>query len=109
MKRTVSALRKTAFVCGVLFVWAIAAEMDAVPRLMDLDWLRWQVCVMAGLLVLVSADRLTELRCRCCGSEHVLLRALFTRSREMLCRRCLQWETDTKVLEPASSAGVHDH
>ncbi len=110
MKRTVSALHRTAFVCAVVFAWSIAAEMDQIPRLADFEWLRWQVCVVIGLLVIVTADRLSDLRCRCCGSEHVLLRGLFTRSRELLCRRCLQWETDVKVLEPASStSAVHHH
>lgn len=98
MKRTIIALRRATALCVALFAWAIAAEMNFLPRLADVAWLRWQVCVLTGLVFLVSSERLSDLRCRCCGADEVLLRALCTRSHELLCRRCLRWNP---VAEPA--------
>ena len=99
MKRTISSLHFGSFLCWGLFAWAIAAEIDFLPRLGEAVWLRWQVGLLAGLVLRVSGDWLAEWRCRCCGAEEVLLRALVTRSRELLCHRCLHWN-------PSPSASV---
>ncbi len=106
MKRTISALQSGSLLSFGLFSWAIAAEIDFLPRLGDTAWLRWQVCLLAGLVCHVCSDHLAECRCRCCGSEAVLLRALLTRSRELLCGRCLRWNPSPSpaVVRSASSA-----
>lgn len=91
MKHTVKNLRVGSLTCWAIFVWAIAAEVDFLPRLGSIAWLRWQPSLVSGLFLWAIGDRLSELRCRCCGAEEVRLRGLFTRSRELLCMRCLRW------------------
>ena len=106
MKRTTKTLRRFTVFCWVLFAWIIAGEIDALPRLSDSVWLRWQVVMMLGLVLGVTTDRLAELRCRCCGARDVLLRALVTRSHEMLCERCLRWNpapSNTPVVVPTTA------
>ena|SRR2546426_1747289 len=98
MRRTITGLRASALACWALFGWAIAAEVELLPRFSDAAWLRWQVCLLTGLVLTVTRERLGELRCRCCGSEQVLVRGLATRSHELLCRRCLHWNP---ITEPA--------
>ena len=101
MKRTTKTLKVSAVICWVLFAWIIAGEIDALPRLSDSVLLRWQVIMLAGLVLGVTTDRLAELRCRCCGAREVLLRGLVTRSHELLCARCLRWNP-----APASDPAV---
>ncbi len=91
MKRMQENLRLISVLCAMAFVWAIGVDVGWLPQFVQTDVLRWQVMLMAGIFLWVVADRLAELRCRCCGDEHVLARALFTRSHEWLCRRCLSW------------------
>lgn len=99
MKQVIEKLYLASLVCWGVFVWTIAAEMNFLPHLGASDWWRWQVSLLAGLVFLVSGDRLAECRCRCCGAREVLLRALLTRSHELLCHRCLRWN-------PSPSASV---
>jgi len=94
MKRIVKKLYLVSLVFGGVFAWAIAAEMNFLPRLGSSDWWRWQVSLLAGLVFWVTGDRLAEIRCRCCGAREVLLRALVTRSHELLCHRCLRWHPE---------------
>ena len=91
MKRTEEICRLFSIVCGMAFVWRIAAELQVLPYLVESDLLRWQVMLVAGVFLWVFADRLSDLRCRCCGSSHVLLRGLLSPSHELLCRTCLSW------------------
>lgn len=92
MQRTRDILLFFCLICVCLFAWSIAAEVNFLPRLADVTWLRWQVLLMAAGVLWVSADALGELRCRCCGAHKILLRALLTRSHELLCERCLNWD-----------------
>jgi hypothetical protein len=91
MKRIEDLCRLGSIVCALVFVWAIAAEMDLLPALVESVWLRWQVALVAGLVLWVVAEGLADVRCRCCGSDRVLVRSLFTKSHEPLCRQCLAW------------------
>jgi hypothetical protein len=91
MNHTVGGLRLVSLICWSLFGWAIAAELDFLPAIGDDFWWRWQFTLLAGVVCWVTAERLAEFRCRCCGASEVKLRALFTRSRELLCHRCLHW------------------
>lgn len=91
MKRTQDICRLLSILCGLAFVWRIAAEVDVLPLLVESDLLRWQVTLVTGVFLWVMADRLADLHCRCCGSDAVLVRGLFSASRELLCRRCLSW------------------
>ncbi len=107
MKRTTQTIRFGSVVCWALFAWTIAGETQLLPRLGDGAWMRWQAILMAGLVLHVSGDRLAEWRCRCCGAREVLLRALATRSHELLCRRCLHWNPATvPAPAPAPQAGL---
>lgn len=104
MNRTIDALRITSCVCWALFAWAIAAELDFLPVLGEDFWWRWQVMLLAGIVLWATADGLADLRCRCCGASEVLLRALLTRSHELLCLRCLRWDP-----LPQKSSALHRH
>ncbi len=93
------------------FVWAIGVDLDWLPRLADSDVLRWQVMLVLAIFLWVVAEQLAEVRCRCCGDDQVLLRALFTRSHEWLCRRCLAWNppVPSHAALPILSAQVLSH
>ncbi len=91
MKRTQDICRLISIGCWLAFAWGIAAELDVLPHLIDSVLLRWQVTLVAAVFLLVVADRLADMRCRCCGSDAVLVRGLFSASHELLCRRCLSW------------------
>jgi hypothetical protein len=92
MRRSSDGLRFLSFLCWVCFAWVIAAEVGLLPRLVETIWLRWQVLLVAGLACWVGAERFADMKCRCCGAPDVLVRALFTPSRELLCGRCLNWK-----------------
>lgn len=98
MRRTEDFCRFVSLLCGLAFVWAIGVETSLLPLLFDTPLLRWQVVLLLGVACWASADHLGELRCRCCGSKHVKMRALFTPSHEFLCDRCLSWKP---TMEPA--------
>lgn len=100
MRRTRDALRFVSIVTGALFFWSVAAEMDVLPALITATWWRWQFPLLMAVVFWVTADRLAELRCRCCGARDVLVRALFTRSRELLCERCLRWNPSLETHRP---------
>lgn len=91
MKNTVGGLRFLALASWALFGWAIAAELDFLPALGEEFIWRWQFALLGGMACWVGADRLADLRCRCCGATQVLLRGLLTASHELLCHRCLHW------------------
>jgi hypothetical protein len=91
MNQTIGALRVLSSLCWALFVWAIAAELDFLPALGDDFIWRWQFALFGGIVCWVTAERLADLRCRCCGAAPVLLRGLLTASHELLCHRCLKW------------------
>ena len=95
-------LQVASLTCWAISGWAIAAELDLLPRLGELAWFRWQVSLLAGLALWSSADRLAECRCRCCGASEVLLRALLTRSHELLCHRCLRWNPSLNAQVPSA-------
>ncbi len=92
MKRMTEALRVMSVVSFGLFAWTVAAEMNYLPRLGEVAWLRWQVTLLAGVVFHASGERLAEFRCRCCGASRVLLRSLLGPARELLCHRCLCWD-----------------
>jgi len=92
MKRSVSVLQRGSLVSWMLFAWAIAAEMNFLPRLTEAFWLRWQVTLLAGIVFRTAADHLADFRCRCCGAPDVMLRSLTGPSHELLCQGCLSWE-----------------
>jgi hypothetical protein len=95
MKRLQDICRLSAILCGLTFVWGIGTEVDLLPHLIASDWLRWQVTLVTGIFLWVVSERLADLRCRCCGSDDVLVRALVSTSHELLCRRCLSWNPST--------------
>lgn len=105
MRRTVNGLRMGGVVCWAAFAWAIAAEVQLLPRLADWVWLRWQVLLLGGLVLRVSGERLAELQCRCCGAREVFLRSFAAPAHELLCRRCLHWD----VSPEDSSAPLREH
>ncbi len=98
MRRTEDFCRIVSLLCGLAFVWAIGAETNLLPLLFDTPLLRWQVVLLMGVAFWATADHLGELRCRCCGSHHVMARSLFTPAHEFLCDRCLSWNP---TMEPA--------
>ena len=99
----ISYIRRASLICWAIFAWAIAAELDLLPRLGEATWCRWQVGLLAGLALWTTGDRLAECRCRCCGAREVLLRALLTRSHELLCYRCLRWDPSLNAQAPSPS------
>ena len=97
-------------VCWMFFAWLLATEVGLLSASLRGDGVafRWQVWLLAGILVLAAHDLVSELRCRCCGSrEDLSVLALFTRSRELLCRRCLRWDPGVEA-EPAPAPPVRD-
>ncbi len=102
MKHTISAFHVGSIICWGLFAWAIAAEIDFLPRFGEAAWWRWQVVLLAGLFFRVTGDRLADFRCRCCGAEQVVVRALLTSSRELLCHRCLHWNPSLRASESSA-------
>lgn len=91
------------FGCWAFVAWLLATDTGLLPANLRGDGVlfRWQVWLLAGIVLLSGRDFLSELRCRCCGSrEDLSVLALFTRSREWLCRRCLRWDIEVQA-EPA--------
>lgn len=95
MKTIASSLLRLSVFCWIFFAGLLAAELGLLPA----SWrgegvfFRWQVWLLAGMLLMAAQDCLADLRCRCCGSrEDLSPLALFTRAHEILCRRCLRWD-----------------
>ena len=102
-QQMVKHLQTASLICWAISGWAIAAELDLLPRLGELAWSRWQVSLLAGLAFWSTGDRLADCRCRCCGASEVRLRGLLTRSHELLCHRCLRWNPSLGSQAPSPS------
>ncbi len=86
--------------------WLLSTETGLLPANLRGDgvFFRWQIWLLAGIMSLSGRDLLSELHCRCCGSrEDLSVLAIFTRSRELLCRRCLRWDVGEQPAAAHSS------
>ena len=103
MKTLGHSLLRLAIFCWIFVAWLLATEVGLFFASLRGDGIlfRWQVWLLASIVLLAAHDRLFELRCRCCGSrENLSALGLFSSSRELLCRSCLRWDPGV-VAEPA--------
>ncbi len=107
MKILERCLFRLAWGSWMFVAWLLSTETGLLPARLRGDGMlfRWQIWLLAGVVSFAGRDLLGDLRCRCCGSrEDLSVLALFTRSRELLCRRCLRWDTGEPVAVPAHSS-----
>ncbi len=84
-------LLQMAVASWVFFAWLITTEVGLLPA----NWrgagvlFRWQVWLLAGIVMVATRDFVSQVRCRCCGRRKQISPLGLLTSRELLCRSCL--------------------
>lgn len=74
--------------------WLIAADVGMLPTNARGHGVlfRWQVWLLASLVLVASRDFVSQIRCRRCGSREQISPLGLLPSRHLLCRSCLSWD-----------------
>ena len=101
MQRLEKSLLRTAVASWAFFAWLMATEVGLLPANWRGDgvFFRWQVWLLAGIVVVAARDFVSQVRCRCCGSREQISPFGLLTSRELLCRSCLNWDPGVLPVE----------
>lgn len=105
MQKWERALLRMTVASQAAFAWLIAADVGMLPANLRGDGVlfRWQVWLLASLVLVASRDFVSQIRCHRCGSrEQVSLLGLLP-LRHLLCRSCLSWDSGTLLWTHPSS------
>jgi hypothetical protein len=88
----------------LMFAFLVVTEAGLVAFRVEGEHLalRWQVWLLASIVLFAVRDVVSDLRCRCCGSHDDLSFLGLLRVREVLCLRCMSWDPGVREDQPDS-------
>ena len=108
MQKWERALLRMTVASQAAFAWLIAADVGTLPANLRGDGVlfRWQVWLLAGLVLIATRDFVSQVRCRRCGSREQISPLGVLPSRQLLCRNCLGWDSGTLLVDASILSAV---